>query len=366
MRPLLAALAVLAAVRSPAQVVGEAANAASASRSGSAAGVSAVPGGLAAPALVPPALTPSLAASLAPAVAHSPGAPIPALAPSALVPIDPGAMKAKARDYTAGEWAKLAADSKDEGTRAVLRSMPGDAPSDPVLSMTLAGGEKFQGTFRGLAGGRMIFQTGDKFVGLAMDAGNIAEVRRTVDVMFDGADIRPAEVVVHDRPPLADPIRDLARYKGRVLDIDIRDLDDLKWSAQTVSGRLVRADADGLVLDGPKGEAHIQREFQRIDKAVLRSEHYSSRGQISSISGVDGKVAIGQAVEVLQSGGKITTGRYFGLRRDAQGDYVVIEVASSGGTRFRALRDFVDMRTPGYAKGALVEGGELLYSAPDR
>ncbi|UPT75802.1 MAG: hypothetical protein M0D55_09085 [Elusimicrobiota bacterium] len=192
-------------------------------------------------------------------------------------------------------------------------------------------------------------------------------MRRTVDVMFDGANLRPAEVVVHDRAPVADPFKDLAKYKGRVLDVDTRDLDDLKWSAQTVSGRLVKLDADGLVLEGPKGEYHVQREFHRIDKAVLRSEHYSSRGQISSISAVDGKVAIGQPVEVSLLGDKTVKGRYFGVRKDAEGDYVLIEVASAGGTRFRALRDFVDLRTPGFKKaGELIDGGELIYSAPDR
>lgn len=366
MRPLLAALVVLTALDARSQVVGDSANAASSSRAGGAGVVGSVPGALSAPALTPASLSPSLAASLAPSAAPVPGAPIPALAPSAIIPIDPAAMKAKGRDYTSEEWGKLAAGAKDDGTRAVLNSKPGDQPSDPQLTVTLAGGERLQGAFRGLADGKMIFQTGGKLVGLQMDAGNIAEVRRTVDVLFDGANLRPDEVVVHDRAPVVDPIKDLGRYKGRWLDVNVRDLDDLKWSAQTVSGRVVKADKDEIVLESPKGLSHIQREFQRVDKAVLRTEHYSSRGQVSSISGVDGHVAIGQPVEVLQLGNKTTKGRYFGLRHDKEGDYVLIEVPAFGGTRFRAIRDFVDMRTPGYTKtGALIDGGETVYVAPD-
>ncbi|UPT75801.1 MAG: hypothetical protein M0D55_09080 [Elusimicrobiota bacterium] len=141
MRPLLAALACVLPFSASAQIVGESANAASASRAGGSAAVGAVPGGLSSPLLTPSALTPSLTSSLAPAAAPAPGAPIPALAPSALIPIDPAAMKPKSRDYSPSEWEKLTADAKDEGTRAVLRSKPGDAPTDPELSVTLAGGE---------------------------------------------------------------------------------------------------------------------------------------------------------------------------------------------------------------------------------
>ncbi len=365
MRPLAAALACLLSGPASAQVVGEAASAARGSSAVGAA-VSQVPGGVAAP-----ALSPSLAAGLqgalsAPVSAPAPGAPAAALAPSLITPIDPKALPAKGRDYTPSEWSKLVAGAKDDGAKAVLNSALGDNPSDPRVSVTLANGERVEGAFRGLADGKMIFQTGGKLVGLDMAAAGISEVRRTVDVMFDGANLRPAEVVVHDRPPVADPFKDLARYRGRMVDIDTRDLDDLKWSAQTVSGRLVKADGDEVILEGPKGRAGISREFHRIDKAALRTEHYSSRGNISSISGVAGRMPDGAPVEIALRGGRVVTGRFFGLRKDAEGDYVLIEVPSSGGTRFQAHRDFYDLRTPGYAKGALLAGSELVYSAPDK
>lgn len=366
MRPLLASLLALSAVSASAQVYGDSANAASSSRSGGGA-VGLVPGVVASPQLAPALADPSMAASIDATRGPDLGAAVPALVPSAIMPIDLSSMKAKKRDYTPAEWAKMTAESKDAGTRAVLASKPGDLPGDPRLSVTLSNGEKLQGAFRGLAEGKMVFETGGKLVGLQMDAGNIIQVRRTVDVMFDGANLRPDEVVVHDSPPVSDPFSGLGRYKGRWLDVDVRDLDDLKWSAQTVSGRVVKADKDEIVLEGPKGLTHIQREFHRIDKAVVRHTHYSSRGQISSISGVDGQVAVGQPVELLLSGNKTLKGRYFGLRHDAEGDYVLIEVPSFGGTTFRAVRDFVDLRTPGYTKtGALVEGGETVYTAPDR
>jgi hypothetical protein len=185
-------------------------------------------------------------------------------------------------------------------------------------------------------------------------------------VLFDGVNLRPAEVVVHDRPPVADPFKDLARYQGRIVDIDTRDLDDLKWSAQTVSGRLVKADGDEIILEGPKGRAEISREFHRVDKAALRTEHFSSKGNITSISDVAGRVPDGAPVELVLPGGRAVAGRFFGLRRDAEGPYVLLEVPASGGTRFRAYRDFYDLRTPGYAKGSLLAGSELVYSAPDQ
>ena len=363
MRPLSTALACLLCVPASAQVIGEAASGGSAGASAARAAVTSVPGGMSAPALTP-SLAPGLNASLsAPSAAPAPGAPIPALAPSAIIPIDAAAMKDKGRHYTPSEWGALVAASKDEGTKAVLRSMPGDNPSDPRLTVKLAGGETLTGAFRGLADGKMIFETGGKLVGLKMDAGNIEEVRRQVDVMFDGADLRPDEVIVHSRAPVADPFKDLAKLKGRVVDVDTRDLDDLKWSAQTVSGRVVKADGEEIILESPKGLYHITREFHRVDKVALREEHYSSKDQIASIADVAGKIPDGGAVEVALAGGKTLTGRFFGVRKDARGSYVLIEVPASGGTRFRAVRDFYELRTPGYSKGALLPSSELVYSA---
>lgn len=350
MRPLLAFLACLLAVPSPAQVVGESAKAASGTSSAGAS-VSAVPGGISAP-----ALTPSVSL-LAPAAAPAPGAPAPALAPSLIQPVDLKALPAKGKDYTPAEWGKLVAGAKDEGTRAVLNSKPGDNPSDPRLAVTLSNGERVEGAFRGLAGGKMIFESGGKLVGLSLDAGGIAEVRRQVDVMFDGATLRPAEVVVHSRAPVADPFKDLSKLQGRVVDIDMRDLDDLKWSAQTVSGRVVKADGAEIELKSEKGSYHISREFHRVDKVALKGEPWSSKGKISTIADVAGKVPEGAPVELALAGGKAVSGRFFGVRSDAQGPYVLVEVPASGGTRFRAFRDFYDLRA---------SAGEpvVVYSAP--
>lgn len=367
MRPLSTVFACLLAVPSSAQVVGEAASAASRS-SASGAAVSAVPGGLSSPALSP-AAAPGLQGSLlaAPAAAPKPGAPAAALAPSLIVPIDPAAMPAKGKDYTPSEWGKLVAGVKDEGTKAVLNSALGDNASGARLSVRLSNGESVEGTFRGLSDGKMIFQTGGKFVGLGLDAGGIEEVRRTADVMFDGADLRPADVVVHRRSsPVADPFKDLARHQGRFVDVDIRDLDDLKWSAQTVSGRIIKADGDEIQLEGPKGISHVSREFHRVDKVALRTDHYSSKDQITRIADVDGKVPVGAPVEVVLQGGRTVSGRFFGVRKDAEGDFVLVEVPASGGTRFRAYRDFLDLRTPGFSKGGFLAASELVYSAPDK
>lgn len=350
MRPLSSVFACLLAVPSTAQVVGEAAKGTSATSSAGAA-VSVVPGGLSAP-----ALTPSVSL-LSPAATPAPGAPAPALTPSLIQPVDLKSLPAKGKDYTPAEWGKLVAGAKDEGTRAVLDSKPGDNPSDPRLAVTLANGERVEGAFRGLADGKMIFQAGDKLVGLSLDAGGIAEVRRQVDVVFDGSTIRPAEVVVHSRAPVADPFKDLAKLEGRVVDIDMRDLDDLKWSAQTVSGRIVKADGDEIELKGEKGSYHLSREFHRVDKVALRGEAYSSKGKIATIADVAGKVPEGGAVEVTAVGGAKTAGRFFGVRQDAEGPYVLIEVPASGGTRFRAFRDFYDLRSiPG--------APQVVYTAP--
>lgn len=366
MRSLSAAIACLLAVSASAQVIGEAASAASGAPAAGAV-VSQVPGGLSSPALSP-SMAPGLQGSLlaAPAAAPAPGAAAPALAPSLITAIDPKALPDKGRDYSPAEWGRLVEDAKDDGTKAVLRSKPGDNPSDPRLKVTLSNGEKVEGAFRGLADGKMIFETGGKLVGLKLDAGGIAEVRRQVDVMFDGSTLRPAEVVVHDRPAVADPFKDLARYTGRFVDVDTRDLDDLKWSAQTVSGRLVKADGEEIVLEGPKGRTTLSREFHRVDKAALRVEHYSSRDRITTISDVEGKIPDGGPVELALAGGRTVKGRFFGVRRDAQGPYVLIEEAAAGGTRFRAYRDFFDLRTAGYAKGSLLAAVEPVYSAPDK
>ncbi|MCM2304564.1 MAG: hypothetical protein NDJ72_07660 [Elusimicrobia bacterium] len=364
MRPLSTALACLLAVPSSAQVVGEAASAVSGASSVGAV-VSQVPGGLAAPAMSP-ALAPGLQGALLapPAVAPAPGAPAPALAPSLITPIDPAALPDKGKNFTPAEWGKLVASSKDEGTKAVLRSMAGDNPGDPQLTVKLKNGESVSGAFRGLADGKMVFSSGGKLLGLGLDSGNIAEITRSVDLIFDGSVLRPAEMTVFGGAPVVDPFKDLAAYKGRILDVDVRDLDDLKYSAQSFSGRLVKADGEEIQLVSAAGTTHIQKQYHRLDAASLRTEHYSSYGKISSIADVEGKIPAGAPVELIQMGGKKVLGRFGGVRRDSEGAFVVIETEESGGSRFRAFRDFHDLRTRGYDEGALLPGSEPLYANP--
>ena len=230
--------------------------------------------------------------------------------------------------------------------------------SSPEVKLTLADGEKLDGRFHGINGDKMIFESGGKLVGL--DRGNldVTKVSRLVDVNFDSAELRPAEVVVHDRPAVADPFKDLAAYKGRIVDMDIHDLDDPKWSRQTVSGRIVKADGQDIELDGPKGKWHVQREFHQINSVALRTEHYASRGQITTIADVNGKVPLGTPVELALAGGKSASGLFRGVRKDSSGLFIVIETPNGS---FRGYRDFVDLRTPGYASGGLLPGAETVY-----
>lgn len=355
MRPLAGLLVFILAVPSSAQVVvGEAAAAGSSSAAGAV--INQVPGGLAAPALSPSLALP--AASVAPA----PGAPVPALAPSLITAIEAKDITSKGMDFTPTQWAGLVEKSKDEGTKAVLRSMTGDNPADPRLSVTLKNGEKIDGAFRGVAGDQMVFEAGGKLQGLGLDSGSIAEITRTVDLMFDGSVLKPGEVTVFGGPAVVDPFKDLASYMGRIVEVDVRELDDLKYSAQTFSGRVVKADGKEIQLASVRGTSFIQKEFHRVDAVSLRTEHYSSYGKIADITAVEGKVPLGAPVVLIQMGGKKVPGRYRGLRKDTEGPFVVIETDESGGSRFRAFRDFHDLRTPGYDEGELLPGSEPLFS----
>ncbi|MBI2788001.1 MAG: hypothetical protein HYX59_04905 [Elusimicrobia bacterium] len=356
MRPLSTVVACMLAVPSSAQVVGEAASAASRS-SASGASVSAVPGALSAPSLSP-ASAPGLQGAI------HPGAPVPALTPSLIVPIDPRSLPDKGKDFTPAEWSKVIAGSKDEGTKAVLRSMAGDNPGDPQLTVRLKNGESVSGAFRGLADGKMVFSSAGKLLGLGLDSGSIEEVTRSVDMIFDGSVLRPAEMTVFGGARIVDPFKDLAAYKGRILDVDVRDLDDLKYSAQSFSGRLMKADGEEILLVSAAGTTHIQKQYHRLDAASLRTEHYSSYGKISTISDVEGNIPRGAPVELVRMGGKKVLGRFAGVRKDAEGAFVVIETEDSGTTRFRAYRDFHDLRTRGYDEGSLLPGAEPVYTNP--
>ena len=159
----------------------------------------------------------------------------------------------KRQHYDAAGWAKLTASAPDDGTRAVLRTM--NAGTNPQLDVTMADGRTVSGSFLGMAGDKIAFKSGGQLLGLDMNTRDIVEVKRQADVWFDGGQLRPEEVVVHSRPAaVADPFKDMAAYKGRFVEMDIRDLDDLKWSAQTVSGKVLKADGEQIQLESPKGK----------------------------------------------------------------------------------------------------------------
>jgi hypothetical protein len=367
-RPLLAALLSFTLPASPALAAGQAR--AQTGRAGTArASVGAGASISAGAGLTVPQLTPSLQPlSGAPALAPTPAnlAAAAALPASAITPIDPSRLPDKGRDYSGAEWAKLAASAPGEGARAVLRTMrPG---SNPQLTVTMADGSAVSGSFLGLAGDKLAFSAaGGKLLGVDMNTRDIVEVRRMADVWFDGGTLRPEEVVVHSRPKgVADPFRDLDAFKGQELELDVRDLDDLKWSAQTVSGRLVSADGDEILLDGPKGRTHVSKEFHRVDRARARRAHFDSKGQVGSLSEVNARILPGTPVEVAQGLREPAKGFFRGVRSDAEGDYVLLETPNADGTvTMRAYRGAAWVRTQGYKAGALIDGAEALYAAPD-
>ncbi len=314
-----------------------------------------------------PALSAGLsapAASAAPlaAAAASPAVAMPA---SAVTLINPASLPDKARDYTGSEWSKLAASAPDEGARAVLRSMRGGA--NPWLTVKLADGESVSGSFLGLAGDKMAFSSGGRLLGVDMNTRDITEVLRHADAYFDGTgDLRPVDVVVHSRPAVVrDPFRDLAAYQGRYLEIDARDLDDLKWSAHTVAGRLVKADGREVVLEGPKGRATLSPEFHRIDAVREREAHYDSRNQVGTLAEVNDRILSGTPVELTLPGKSVPApGRFRGVRSDRDGLYVLLEVPDSdGATTMRAYRNVVSVRTRGYKAGELMDGATPVYAA---
>jgi len=318
-----------------------------------------VPPGMSAPSLdVPTANLPGQSAVILAAPSASVDAPMPA---SALVVIDPKSLPDTGRNYTPAEWDKLVAAAPGGGAKAILRSMTDTPVSDPQIRVRLADGEELDGRFRGLSAGKMVFESAGKLLGLDLKNMDVTRVSRLVDVIFDGSQLRTAEVVVHDRPAVADPFKDLDAYKGRVVDIDMRDLDDMKWSRQTVSGRVVKADGQKVELKSAKGITTVSREYHQIDAVALRTEPYASRGKISTIAEVDAEVPIGTPVELSFTDRKPVAGFYRGVRKDANGLYVVIETPDG---RFRGYKDFYDLRTQGEGSGGLLPGTETLYTHP--
>lgn len=326
-----------------------------------AAAVSAVPAGLAAPAFAP-ALSAAAASGVAAPLAAAAAAPA-ALAPSAITAIDPASLPSAGKHYTGDEWAKLTAAAPDDGARAVLRTMHNG--SSAQLSVKLANGESLNGSFLGIAGDKLAFKSGGKLVGLDMSSRDILEVRRMADVWFDGGTLRPEEVVVHSKPAaVADPFKDLAAYKGRYLEIDVREHDDPKrWTAQTFEGRLRKADGQEVELDGPKGVASMSKEFHVIEAVRERVPHYDSKNQVSSLSDVNAHIPAGALVEVEILKKPAAKGLFRGVRSDPAGDYVLLEVPNAdGSTTMRAYRDALAVKTQGYAKGGLMAGSATVYA----
>jgi len=346
---------------------------AAAAAAASAPGAASVTSALSAPAVsltpVPtavsaPALAPSLSAAAAAPLAPAAGAPA-ALAPSAIAVIDPASLPDAGRHYTGAEWAQVAASAPDEGARAVLRSMTGGAT--PELSLKFADGESVSGSFRGIAGGKMAFASGGRLLGVDMNTRDITEVVRHADVLFDGGDLRPEDVVVHSRPAaVREPFKDLAAYKGRWLEIDALDRGDKKrFTAQTISGRLVKADGEEIELDGPKGRSHIFAEDHVVEAVRERFAHYDSRGQVGALSEINARILPGTPVEALILKRAPVSGLFRGVRSDREGAYLLLEVPDSdGSTTMRAYRDVVSVRTPGYRAGELLPGAAPVYAAP--
>lgn len=352
--------ALLLAVPSFAQRVETAASAASAGSGVSAAAgaaVTAVPPLVSAPALSAPSLSGAAMAGPAPAAAVLPA--------SAIVAIDPASLPESGKHYTGAEWAKLT-QAAPLGPQAVLRSMHNGSNAD--LSLKFADGESLRGRFQGLAGDKMVFASDGKLLGVDMNSKDILEVRRQADVWFDGGALRPEEVVVHSQPSaVADPFRDLAAYKGRYLVIDAKDHGDAKrWSAQTIEGKLVRADGNEIELEGPKGAATVWKEDHEIETVRVRTPHYDSKHQVPHLSAVNKILPPGTPVEVEILKKASVKGLFRGVQSDKDGDYVVLETPNAdGSTTMRGYRDALSIKTQGYKAGGLMDGGTELYRGPN-
>jgi hypothetical protein len=351
----------LLAVPAPAQRVEVGAAPAASAAAGSAAaagatGVTAIPFGVASPALAPSA------AASAPEAPGSPAAAAPAALPaSAISVIDPASLPETGTHYTSEEWAKLTASVPGDGARAVLRSMHHGSSAE--LTLTMDDGETLQGRFLGVAGDKLAFSSGGKLLGVAMNGRGISEVKRLADVWFDGGSLRPEEVVVHSRPPVADPFKDLAAFKGRTLEIDARDHGDAKrWTAQTLTGRLTKADGNEIQLETAKGTATLWKEDQQVDSVKELIPHYDSRHQVSHLAAVNDILLPGTPVEVEILKRPAAKGLFRGVREDRQGSYVLLEVPNAdGSTTMRAYRDAVSIKTQGYKAGAMMDRSITLY-----
>ncbi|MFI5363290.1 MAG: hypothetical protein ACHQ49_15090, partial [Elusimicrobiota bacterium] len=283
----------------------------------------------------------------------------PAGPPPALRTIDPASLPEAGLLRTPEEWSELSARSP-AGAKAVMNSKSNASAANPILRVELADGEKVSGGFLGLDGDKMVFESEGKLVGLDRNHSGVTKVSRLADVVFENGDRSPAEVVLHDQPALVvDPFKDLAAYKGRVVDIDISDLDDPQFSRQTVTGRIVKVDGETVLLEGPKGPVRVQREYHQIDSVAQHSEHYASRGKIAATSDLNGAVPGGTPVELALRGEKSAKGLFRGVHQDSEGQYVLLETPN--GT-FRGYRDIVDLRTTGPSAGGALPGGEVLYA----
>ncbi|MFI5349748.1 MAG: hypothetical protein ACHQ2Z_09405 [Elusimicrobiota bacterium] len=273
---------------------------------------------------------------------------------SLLETIDPTSLPSAGKLHSPEQWGELVAETHDAGAKAVMKT--NEHGTNPYLRVELANGEKVSGRFLGVDGNKMVFESDGKLVGLDRGSG-VTKVSRLADAVFQGGDRSPVEVVVHDAPPVVDPFKDLAAYKGRVVDIAISDLEDMQEPPHTVTGRIVEVDGKTVVLQGEKGAVRIKREYHQIDSVAQRTEAYASHGKITSAEALNGTVRGGTPVDLALTGEKTVSGLFRGVHRDEEGLYVLLETPNGS---FRAYRSFHELRTASSA------GSEILYTHPAR
>jgi hypothetical protein len=271
---------------------------------------------------------------------------------SLLETIDPATLPSAGKLHSPEQWGELVADTHDAGAKAVLKSDPNG--TKPFMQVELANGEKVSGRFLGLDGDKMVFESDGKLVGVNRGNG-VSRVTRLADAVFENGDRSPVETVVHEGAPVVDPFKDLSAYKGRLVDVVMRDLEDMN-DVQTVRGHVVESDGNSIRLKNEKGTVDIRRDYYQVDSVSQHAEPYSSHGQISSSMALNSKVPVGTPVELHLPDGKTAHGLFRGAHMDEDKSTFVLLEAANG--IFRAFREFTDLRTAPSA------GGEVLYTHP--
>gem|GEM_PF-2281755 len=273
----------------------------------------------------------------------------------------PPAAAAPARDYTPTEWARdVVAKAHDDGTRAILATMNGS--NHPQIKVTMNDGTVVQGTFAGIADGKMYFKQDGHLVPVEMNSGSIARVDRSADV-FDRGDLRSRDIQIYaGRPAVRDPYADLKAYVGREVSIESRDIEDgkpSKWPNSTIRGKIVSVKDGDVVVQTDKGLAHVDREFHQVDRVDLLEQPYDSKGRITTTFELNDHIALGATVDATVPGLKgaapaIVRGIFRGVQKDVDGHALVLIERNAQVT---AYRDVISARTE---PGAPV----VLYAHP--